>query len=230
MMVLEVWTPMTVGASIALPSHGGWQKQLAVDRAELLQKSQATFFQTTPSAYEALLKDQDFLRYLKRLPQGQLKLLTAGEKITQFMHDTILGMRPGVRLFNLYGPTEASIDCTCAEVGTLPVFELMRAREVVNKEHVEEITSKHLNCSPHQLVGWFQQRFRSSLYACEVEMFESLSFLGRPLDNYATLGNMPHARCACHGPGRQTQIAGARCPAVRLGRLPLVALELPAAT
>jgi len=102
---LEIYLPLTVGATIVLASH-----QLATDGlglAELMAKHNATVMQATPATWQMLLTANW---------QGNpaLKAICGGEALPRELANSLLE-KVGC-LWNIYGPTETTVWSTTCEI------------------------------------------------------------------------------------------------------------------
>ena len=102
---VEVFLPLTVGATVALVS-----REASVDGVRLqecLRSSQATIMQATPATWRLLLESG-------WKGDSQLRMFCCGEPLTVDLARQL--MASGARLWNLYGPTETTIYSTGDEV------------------------------------------------------------------------------------------------------------------
>ncbi|MGY0560827.1 amino acid adenylation domain-containing protein [Luteimonas sp. A277] len=103
--VLELFLPLAAGASIVLATREQLFDGAAL--ARLLDASQATLLQGTPSVWRLLLETG------WRARPG-LKALCGGEPLPEDLARQLLAQ--GVELWNMYGPTETTVWSTCARV------------------------------------------------------------------------------------------------------------------
>lgn len=103
--VLEIYLPLSVGACIALASREVARNAIAL--IELLDTSNATAMQATPSTWRMLLEAGW---------QGKknLKVLCGGESLSRELADRLLE-KIGF-LWNMYGPTEATVWATLYQI------------------------------------------------------------------------------------------------------------------
>ncbi len=101
----EFFAPLVRGASVVLADTE--QVRTVVELAALAKASHATLLQATPTLWRMLVEAG-----FESAPG--LKMLTAGEPISQDLADRLL--QGGGRLWNLYGPTEATIYASGCEM------------------------------------------------------------------------------------------------------------------
>ena len=97
---LDLWLPLSVGASVEIASRSVATDGLALRRA--LERGSITMLQGTGSTFRMLL-DAGWSG------DGRLKVLIGGEPLSRELADRILE-RAG-SLWNMYGPTETSVYC-----------------------------------------------------------------------------------------------------------------------
>lgn len=103
--VLELFLPLTVGASIVLATHDEAMDGRALVR--LLETHRATVMQATPLTWRLLLE-------AGWKPRPLFKALVGGEALPHDLAEGLLSR--GVRLWNMYGPTETTVWSTCARI------------------------------------------------------------------------------------------------------------------
>ena len=103
--VLELQLPLALGATIVIASRDEAMDGLALKT--LLQRSDATVMQATPTTWRLLL--QAGWRGTKGF-----KALVGGEALPKDLAEQLIAC--GVELWNLYGPTETTVWSTCARI------------------------------------------------------------------------------------------------------------------
>ncbi|MDE2176580.1 MAG: amino acid adenylation domain-containing protein, partial [Betaproteobacteria bacterium] len=107
--VLELLLPLTVGARVVLADHAQSRDPFAL--RDLLQTSQATVLQATPSTWRMLL-DVGWPGNPSRPPR--LRAFIGGEALPADLAPRLLAACAEV--WNLYGPTETTVWSTCWRV------------------------------------------------------------------------------------------------------------------
>lgn len=114
--VLELYLPLMMGARVVLAA-----RQDAADSnrlLSLLDQSQATVLQATPTTWQMLLATG-------WQGNGQLKMLSGGEALSRELANQMLAW--GGELWNMYGPTETTVWSAACRIGpgegTVPVAE-----------------------------------------------------------------------------------------------------------
>ena len=103
--VLELFLPLTVGASVVIASRE--QVFEGAELARLLTASNATMMQATPSVWRLLL-DSGWVGHTS------FKALCGGEPLPVDLAEKLFAR--GFELWNMYGPTETTVWSTCANV------------------------------------------------------------------------------------------------------------------
>ena len=104
--VLELYLPLIVGAKVVLASRETAMDGNALLR--LLNESQATVMQATPTTWQLLLA-------AGWKGNSALKILCGGESLTPTLASQLVARSAAV--WNMYGPTEATVWATIKEVG-----------------------------------------------------------------------------------------------------------------
>jgi acyl-coenzyme A synthetase/AMP-(fatty) acid ligase len=103
--VLEIYLPLTVGASVVIASRDEAANGEAL--RNLLETSGASVMQATPASWRMLIA----AGWLNRRP---FKALIGGEALPKDLAEELIGR--GVDLWNMYGPTETTVWSTCARI------------------------------------------------------------------------------------------------------------------
>ncbi len=104
---LELYLPLITGARVVIAPSETAEDPRAL--AELLDHSQATIMQATPTTWRMLV-DSDLIA------RPGLKALCGGEALPVALADRLVSA--GLELWNMYGPTETTIWSTCAHITT----------------------------------------------------------------------------------------------------------------
>jgi amino acid adenylation domain-containing protein len=104
---LELYLPLTTGARVVIAPSETAEDPRAL--AELLDHTQATVMQATPTTWRMLV-DSDLAT------RPGMKALCGGEALPVALADRLVDA--GLELWNMYGPTETTIWSTCARVTT----------------------------------------------------------------------------------------------------------------
>ncbi|RUR73747.1 hypothetical protein PCC6912_55240 [Chlorogloeopsis fritschii PCC 6912] len=102
---IELYLPLIVGARIALASREVASDALQL--AEYIERSRATFMQATPATWRMLLA-------IGWQGSSHLKILCGGEALTRTLADELLKRCSSV--WNVYGPTETTVWSTIYKV------------------------------------------------------------------------------------------------------------------
>jgi amino acid adenylation domain-containing protein len=108
---LELFLPLLVGGRVEIAPSQAVNDPSKLE--ELLDSSQASVLQATPSTYHLLLEDGDGLLTRRRLR----KLLCGGEALDESLAQRLAS--GGAELWNLYGPTETTIWSSSQHVRTI---------------------------------------------------------------------------------------------------------------
>jgi amino acid adenylation domain-containing protein len=104
---LELYLPLLAGARVVVAPGESVSDPRAL--AQLLEDSEASVMQATPTTWRMLL-DAGWK------PSRPLKALCGGEALPVALADRLVGLE--IELWNMYGPTETTIWSTCAQVST----------------------------------------------------------------------------------------------------------------
>ncbi len=104
---LELYLPLLVGARVVVAPGDTVSDPRAL--AQLLEHSEASVMQATPTTWRMLL-DSGWT------PSRGLKALCGGEPLPVALADRLVGLE--IELWNMYGPTETTIWSTCTRVRT----------------------------------------------------------------------------------------------------------------
>lgn len=104
---LELYLPLIAGAQVRIAPSGATEDPRAL--AELLERSQATIMQATPTTWRMLLDSGWSGR-------PGMRALCGGEALPVALADRLV--EAGLELWNMYGPTETTIWSTCEHVTT----------------------------------------------------------------------------------------------------------------
>jgi amino acid adenylation domain-containing protein len=104
---LELYLPLTTGARVVIAPSETAEDPRAL--ADLLDRTQATVMQATPTTWRMLV-DSDLAT------RPGMKALCGGEALPVALADRLVDA--GLELWNMYGPTETTIWSTCARVTT----------------------------------------------------------------------------------------------------------------
>jgi amino acid adenylation domain-containing protein len=104
---LELYLPLTTGARVVIASSETTEDPRAL--ASLLERSQATIMQATPTTWRMLLDGGWAGR-------AGMKALCGGEALPVALANRLVSA--GLELWNMYGPTETTIWSTCEHVDT----------------------------------------------------------------------------------------------------------------
>jgi len=104
---LELYLPLTTGARVVIAPSETAEDPRAL--AELLDRSQATVMQATPTTWRMLVDSG-------LVGRPGLKALCGGEALPVALADRLVDA--GLELWNMYGPTETTIWSTCDRVTT----------------------------------------------------------------------------------------------------------------
>ncbi|MHB8243494.1 MAG: non-ribosomal peptide synthetase [Solirubrobacteraceae bacterium] len=104
---LELYLPLTTGARVVIAPSEATEDPRAL--AALLERSQATVMQATPTTWRMLI-DSGWPG------RPGMKALCGGEALPVALADRLVGA--GLELWNMYGPTETTIWSTCARIQT----------------------------------------------------------------------------------------------------------------
>lgn len=119
---LELYLPLVCGATVVLAT-----REQAIDSyllAELIEQSDATVLQATPSTWRMLLDSGWGI-------ERKLKMLVGGEALPKDLANALLAT--GGELWNMYGPTEVTIWATVARI--LPGVETISiGRPIANTQ------------------------------------------------------------------------------------------------
>ncbi len=135
--VLELFLPLTVGATVVLASRAIAQD--GVRLAQLMETSGATVMQATPATWRLLLASGW---------QGrpQLKILCGGEAMTRDLAQQLLPRCQS--LWNMYGPTETTVWSAIHRVepgdGPVPIGQPIAHTEIVLLGHDHETNLLYL--------------------------------------------------------------------------------------
>ncbi len=105
--VLELYLPLTLGASIAVATHDEAGDGHAL--AAVLKRCRATVMQATPVTWRLLFE-------AGWVPRPGFKALVGGETLPPELAARLLAS--GVELWNMYGPTETTVWSTCARISS----------------------------------------------------------------------------------------------------------------
>ncbi len=105
--VLELYLPLTLGASIAIATYDEASDGHAL--AALLEQRRATVMQATPVTWRLLFE-------AGWAPKPGFKALVGGETLPAELAARLLAS--GVELWNMYGPTETTVWSTCARISS----------------------------------------------------------------------------------------------------------------
>lgn len=104
---LELYLPLTTGARVVIAPSETAEDPRAL--AELLDRTQATVMQATPTTWRMLIDGGHG-------GKPGMKALCGGEALPVALADRLVDA--GLELWNMYGPTETTIWSTCARVTT----------------------------------------------------------------------------------------------------------------
>jgi amino acid adenylation domain-containing protein len=104
---LELYLPLTTGARVVIAPSEATEDPRAL--SALLERSQATVMQATPTTWRMLI-DSGWPG------RAGMKALCGGEALPVALADRLVGA--GLELWNMYGPTETTIWSTCARIET----------------------------------------------------------------------------------------------------------------
>jgi amino acid adenylation domain-containing protein len=104
---LELYLPLTTGARVVIAPSETAEDARAL--AQLLDRTQATVMQATPTTWRMLVDSGSVGR-------PGMKALCGGEALPVALADRLVDA--GLELWNMYGPTETTIWSTCARVTT----------------------------------------------------------------------------------------------------------------
>ncbi len=104
---LELYLPLITGARVVIAPAATTTDPRAL--AELLDRSEATIMQATPTTWGMLVESG-------WSPPAGMKALCGGEALPVALADSLVGL--GLELWNMYGPTETTIWSTCARITT----------------------------------------------------------------------------------------------------------------
>jgi amino acid adenylation domain-containing protein len=104
---LELYLPLITGARLVVAPAASTSDPRAL--AELLDRSQATIMQATPTTWRMLVDSGVPIR-------PGLKALCGGEALPVALSDRLVAA--GLELWNMYGPTETTIWSTCSRIDT----------------------------------------------------------------------------------------------------------------
>jgi amino acid adenylation domain-containing protein len=104
---LELYLPLTTGARVVIAPSETAEDPRAL--SELLDRTQATVMQATPTTWRMLVDSGSVGR-------PGMKALCGGEALPVALADRLVDA--GLELWNMYGPTETTIWSTCARVTT----------------------------------------------------------------------------------------------------------------
>lgn len=103
---LELWVPLTFGASIILANDGECVDGNKLNK--LCLKEGVTVIQTTPTKLKMLLNTTEYIHNMK-------KILLGGEKVPKDFVDRLKAITEAL-IFDVYGPTETTIWSTIQDV------------------------------------------------------------------------------------------------------------------
>ncbi|VTZ49147.1 Amino acid adenylation domain protein [Methylocella tundrae] len=106
---LELYLPLITGGSVVIASRDDVRGGFGL--ATLIEKTQATIVQATPSLWR-ILTEAGFA------PRRGLRMLCGGEALPRDLADTLL--KNGGELWNVYGPTETTIWSSIGRVSPAP--------------------------------------------------------------------------------------------------------------
>ena len=109
---LELYLPLIAGAKLVLATRGDVREGQGL--AQLIEKSQATVFQSTPSGWRLLLAS-GWQPKSAESESKKLKGLCGGEALPQDLAEELRSQ--GIDLWNMYGPTETTIWSAIKQLG-----------------------------------------------------------------------------------------------------------------
>ncbi|MCP4156266.1 MAG: amino acid adenylation domain-containing protein, partial [bacterium] len=146
--VLELFTPLTSGASICVsPSELLLNHRDCID---IINREDITFFNATPSQYHYIASQEG-------RPAALRVLILGGETFTNDLRQRVLAsVDAQCRIFNIYGPTETTILATIHEVQrkenkTRPLSSVPIGRVAANAGVL--VLDNHLNLCPFNAMG-----------------------------------------------------------------------------